>query len=94
MSGADGEDVFESEFGKFARQVLMFRMVDLVDDEQHWFAHFAENARQFVVKRIQPFLCVDEKQNERALRNGSLGSSANVGAQLCFARANHPAGVP
>ena len=72
----------------------MFRMIDLVDDENDGSGGSVQHSREFLIDRRKTLLRIDHEKNEIAFAHRGFGRALNLRVQLRFARTANPARVP
>ena len=72
----------------------MFLGVDLVDDKDDGLLRFAQQPREFLIKRRQSLLGIDKKKQEVAVVHSFFDSAANLRGQFGFAHAPDTARIP
>ncbi len=72
----------------------MFLGVDLVDDKDDGLLRFAQQPREFLIKRRQSLFGIDKKKQEVAVVNSFFDSAANLRGQFGFAHAPDTARIP
>ena len=78
VSGADGDGVTKTEPRKIGVEVLMFRVVDLVDHEHDGNARSSQHAGKIFIDRCAPLLRIDNEKNHVALAHGGRGCVAHL----------------
>jgi hypothetical protein len=94
MFCADRYTRFEAQRIELHRKCLMFFTVDLVDDQDHRLLRFAQDTSELFIDRGQALFGVDDEKQKITLTQRFLGGTAHVRAQLRFASAENPAGIP